>query len=61
VTELLNTVELPTGVDRQAAGAVFISVLGRMTEATAADGPDSDERAAELMANLLRRSLLRTV
>jgi hypothetical protein len=33
--------------------------LGRMTEPTGADAPDTDDRAAELMVNLLRRSLLR--
>jgi hypothetical protein len=31
-----------------------------MTESTAASAPDSDERAARLMVNLLRRSLLRS-
>jgi AcrR family transcriptional regulator len=59
VGALLDTVELPAGLDGQVAGAVFLAVLGRMTEPTAAIAPDSDERAAELMANLLRRSLLR--
>jgi AcrR family transcriptional regulator len=59
VGALLDTVELPAGLDDQVAGAVFLAVLGRMTEPTAAIAPDSDERAAELMANLLRRSLLR--
>ena len=58
VGSLLDTVELAAGVDPQAACAVFVAVLGRMTEPTAADG--SDERAAELMVNLLRRSLLRS-
>jgi AcrR family transcriptional regulator len=60
VDELLGTVELPAGMNREVAGAVFLAVLGRMTEPTAADEPDSDERAASLMVNLLRRSLLRT-
>jgi AcrR family transcriptional regulator len=60
VGALLDTVELPAGTDGQVAGAVFLAVLGRMTEPTAASAPDSDERAAELMVNLLRRSLLRT-
>jgi AcrR family transcriptional regulator len=58
VGALLNTVDLPTGMDGEVAGAVFLAVLGRMTEPTAAGASDSDERAAELMANLLRRSLL---
>jgi len=59
VAASLDTVELPAGLDDQVAGAVFLAVLGRMTEPTAATAADSDERAAELMANLLRRSLLR--
>jgi AcrR family transcriptional regulator len=60
VGALIDTVELPAGIDAEVAGAVFLAVLGRMTEPTAAELPDSDERAAELMVNLLRRSLLRT-
>jgi AcrR family transcriptional regulator len=56
----LDAVELPPGLDRDVAGAVFMAVLGRMTEPTGADTTDSDERAAELMVNLLRRSLLRS-
>ena len=32
---LLDTVELPPGIDVQAAGKVFLQVLGRMTEPTA--------------------------
>ena len=60
IAALLDTVELPTGIDPQVAAAVFLAVLGRMTEPTAADVPDSDERAAELMVTLLRRSMLRT-
>ena len=60
VGALLDTVALPAGVDRDTAGAVFLAILGRMTEPTAAAGPDSDERAAELMVKLLHRSLLRT-
>jgi AcrR family transcriptional regulator len=60
VRKLIDTVDLPAGVDAEVAGAVFLAVLGRMTEPTAAELPDSDERAAELMVDLLRRSLLRT-
>jgi AcrR family transcriptional regulator len=60
VGALLATVDLPGGIDHEVAGAVFLAVLGRMTEPTAAPLSDSDERAAELMVNLLRRSLLRT-
>ena len=60
VSALIDTVDLPRGINGEVAGAVFLAVLGRMTEPTAAPLPDSDERAAELMVNLLRRSLLRT-
>jgi AcrR family transcriptional regulator len=59
VAALLATVELPVGVDRDVASAVFHAVLGRMTEPTGADGSSSDARAADLMVTLLRRSLLR--
>jgi AcrR family transcriptional regulator len=59
VGALLDTVELPSGIDAQVAVAVFLAVLGRMTEPTTASAPDSDERTAELMVNLLGRSLLR--
>jgi AcrR family transcriptional regulator len=61
VGTLLNTVDLPTGMDSEVAGAVFLAVLGRMTEPTAARAPGSDERTARLMVDLLRRSLLRTL
>jgi AcrR family transcriptional regulator len=60
VAALLSTVDLPAGVDADVAGAVFVAVLGRMSEPTGASGPDSDERAAELMVKLLHRSLLRS-
>lgn len=60
VAGLLNTAELPAGVEPEVAGAVFLAVLGRMTEPTAAARPDTDASVAELMVNLLRRSLLRT-
>ena len=59
VATLLSTVDLPAGVDADVAGAVFVAVLGRMSEPTGASAPDSDERAAHLMVTLLRRSLLR--
>jgi hypothetical protein len=59
VATSLDSVDLPPGIDDQVAGAVFLAVLGRMTEPTAAVAPDTDQRAAELMANLLRRALLR--
>jgi AcrR family transcriptional regulator len=60
VAALLSTVDLPAGVDADVAGAVFVAVLGRMSEPTGASASDSDERAALLMVKLLRRSLLRT-
>jgi AcrR family transcriptional regulator len=61
VGTLLNTVDLPTGMDGEVAGAVFLAVLGRMTEPTAPSAADDDERAADLMVDLLRRSLLRAL
>ncbi|KBZ61165.1 TetR/AcrR family transcriptional regulator [Mycobacterium marseillense] len=61
VAALLSTVDLPAGIDADVAGAVFAAVLGRMSEPTGASASDSDdERAAELMVKLLRRSLLRS-
>jgi AcrR family transcriptional regulator len=60
VSALLSTVDLPAGVDADVASAVFVAVLGRMSEPTGASAPDSDERAALLMVTLLRRSLLRS-
>jgi AcrR family transcriptional regulator len=59
VAAFLSTVDLPAGIDADVAGAVFMALLGRMSEPTAACAPDSDERAAQLMITLLRRSLLR--
>jgi hypothetical protein len=60
IDALLTAVEPPAGVDREVAGAVFLAVLGRMTEPTSPGEEESDERAAELMVNLLRRSILRS-
>ncbi|HME75886.1 MAG TPA: TetR/AcrR family transcriptional regulator [Mycobacterium sp.] len=59
VAALLSTVDLPAGIDADVAGAVFMAVLGRMSEPATASTPDSDERAADLMVKLLRRALLR--
>jgi AcrR family transcriptional regulator len=59
VATLLSTVDLPAGIDADVAGAVFVAVLGRMSEPATASTPDSDERAASLMVKLLRRALLR--
>ncbi len=60
VTALLDTVKLPHGLDAEVASAVFLAILGRMTEPTAVGAPVSDEEAALLMVNLVRRSLLTT-
>jgi AcrR family transcriptional regulator len=60
VSALLSTVDLPPGVHADVASAVFVAVLGRMSEPTGANASDSDERAAGLMVTLLRRSLLRS-
>jgi AcrR family transcriptional regulator len=60
VSALLSTVDLPPGVDADVAGAVFVAVLGRMSEPTGASASHSDERAAALMVKLLRRALLRS-
>jgi AcrR family transcriptional regulator len=59
VAALLSAVDLPAGIDADVAGAVFMAVLGRMSEPATASAPDSDERAAELMVTLLRRAVLR--
>jgi AcrR family transcriptional regulator len=59
IATLLSTVALPAGIDDDVAGAVFLAVLGRMTEPTSPGEDESDEEAAALMENLLRRSLLR--
>ena len=60
VAALLSTVELPAGIDADVAAAVFMAVLGRMSEPTGSSASDSDEGAAALMVTLLRRSLLRS-
>ena len=60
VAALLTTVDLPPGVDADVASAVFVAVLGRMSEPTGASASHSDERAAVLMVKLLRRALLRS-
>jgi AcrR family transcriptional regulator len=59
VSALLSTVDLPAGVDADVASAVFVAVLGRMSEPTGNSASHSDEQAAALMVTLLRRSLLR--
>jgi AcrR family transcriptional regulator len=59
VSALLSNVDLPAGVDADVASAVFVAVLGRMSEPTGNSASHSDEQAAALMVTLLRRSLLR--
>ena len=60
VSVWLETVELPNGIHAEVASAVFLGVLGRMTEPTTAGAPVSDEQSALLMVNLIQRSLLPT-
>ena len=60
VAALLSTVDLPPGLDADVAAAVFVAVLGRMSEPTGSSASDSDEGAAALMVTLLRRSLVRS-
>lgn len=59
ISAFLESIELPPGVLVEVGSAVFLAVLGRMSEPTSADAPESDEIAAELMVTLLRRSVLR--
>jgi AcrR family transcriptional regulator len=56
VAALLKTATLPTGVDPATAQAVFLAILGRMTEPTVPG--QSDAHAAEVIVALLGRSLL---
>jgi AcrR family transcriptional regulator len=56
VAALLQTATLPAGVDPATAQAVFLAILGRMTEPTASG--QSDAHAAEVVVALLGRSLL---
>ena len=60
VAALLSTVDLPPGIDAEVASAVFVAVLGRMSEPTGAIASDSDEGAAGLTVTLLRRALVRS-
>ncbi|MBJ7336460.1 TetR/AcrR family transcriptional regulator [Mycolicibacterium sp.] len=59
VLTMLCTANLPAQLDVRVASAVFLAVLGRMTEPTSRDEAANDERAAELMVTLLRRSFAR--
>ncbi|WP_232080402.1 TetR/AcrR family transcriptional regulator [Mycobacterium branderi] len=58
VVALLGRVQLPAGMDMTVAAAVFLTVLGRLTELSASAHPENtaDETAA-LMLTVLRRSL----
>jgi AcrR family transcriptional regulator len=59
VTALLDAVRLPRGVDPPVAAAVFLSVLGRMTELSMSRRRDvSDYDTATLMLLVLQRALL---
>ncbi|WP_145010702.1 hypothetical protein [Mycobacterium marseillense] len=58
---MLDGATLPDGLDRRATAAIFMAVLGRMTEPTAVPPPRDDaDRTAALMVHLLQRSLLRS-
>lgn len=62
VTAVLDRTALPEGMDRRAATAIVMAVLGRMTEPAEASSSSSQDadRTAELMVLLLERSLLRS-
>ncbi|MCW2652772.1 MAG: transcriptional regulator, TetR family [Mycobacterium sp.] len=58
VSAYLNRVALPAGLDPAVAAAVFLAVLGRMTELSVArHREDSDYDAAGLMMLVLQRAL----
>jgi AcrR family transcriptional regulator len=58
VTALLEHAALPEGVNERTAAAVFLAVLGRMTEPITADAaPLSDYDTAQLMMLIVRRAL----
>lgn len=62
VTAVLDRATLPAGMDRRAATAIFMAILGRMTEPSEPASPrDDTERTAEVMMLLLERSLLRSL
>ncbi|WP_083266936.1 MULTISPECIES: TetR/AcrR family transcriptional regulator [Mycolicibacterium] len=61
VTAVLDRTTLPAGIEHRAATAIFMAVLGRMTEPTEPSSPPDDaDRTADLMMLLLERSLLRS-
>ena len=60
VAAILDRFTLPEGVSRTMGGAIFMAVLGRMTEPiTAQRSADSDDDTAALMVQLLQRALVR--
>lgn len=53
---LLDHVDLPAGLDPLVAAAIFLAVLGRLSELSASRHPErSDEDTAALMLNVLQR------
>jgi AcrR family transcriptional regulator len=56
---ILDRTPLPEGIERKAATAVFLAILGRMTEPTPAQSDHDENRTAAMMVLILRRSLLR--
>jgi AcrR family transcriptional regulator len=59
VTALLGRATLPRGMNRTAAAAIFMAILGRMTEPSCAESPIDVEQTAAVMVLLANRSLLR--
>jgi len=60
VTALLDGAALPKGMNRRAAAAIFMAILGRMTEPSSAESPVNDvDQTASVMVLLANRSLLR--
>jgi AcrR family transcriptional regulator len=59
-TALLKPARLPRGIDPTVAAAIFLAVLGRMTELTVSQHrAESDYDTAELMLLVLKRALIR--
>jgi hypothetical protein len=62
VTAVLDRTRLPGGMDQRAAAAIFLAILGRMTEPTAVPSSHGDAKhTAALMMLILQRSLLRSL
>ena len=61
VADYLDHVQLPVGVDPPVAVAIFLAVMGRLTEMAVSQHPlDSDYETATLMMTVLQRALLGT-